>query len=164
MTDDYRENPLAIVARHQRIPPVDLRAIAKDIGLGLFWTNLGSDIAGQIVRDKGQVAGFSIFINSEQHINRQRFTLAHEIAHYILHRDLIESGVVDSTMYRSELSDRYEAQANQMASDILMPVRLVKAYLAKHPSASLEETAKAFQVSSAAMKIRLDGLGRRATA
>jgi Zn-dependent peptidase ImmA (M78 family) len=33
------------------------------------------------------------------HPNRQRFTLAHEIAHYVLHRDLVENGIVDDTMY-----------------------------------------------------------------
>ncbi|HEY0522277.1 MAG TPA: ImmA/IrrE family metallo-endopeptidase, partial [Stellaceae bacterium] len=85
------------------------------------------------------------------------FTLAHEIAHFILHRDLIEDGVSDDTMYRSkELSGYHEVQANRMAADILMPVMLVKraAELQSNP----DLLARVFRVSPAAMKIRLDGL------
>jgi hypothetical protein len=33
---------------------------------------------------------------------------------------VLESGVVDDTMYRSGLSEQYEVQANRMAADILM--------------------------------------------
>lgn len=30
-------------------------------------------------------------VNSKQHVNRQRFTLAHELGHYILHKEKIRS-------------------------------------------------------------------------
>lgn len=153
------EHPLAVVAKYQTTAPVNLNGIARDLNLPVISTSLSYDIAGQIVRDKrtSPRSGFVIYINSDQHENRQRFTLAHEIAHFILHRDLIESGIVDDTMYRSSLSNHYEVQANRMAADILMPIRLVKAMYAKFPL--VDALAGRFQVSSAAMKIRLDGLG-----
>ncbi len=124
------ESPMAVVARYQRNPPVDLDSIARDLGIKVYKRPLGKAIAGQIMRDRisGGPSGFSIWVNSEEHPNRQRFTLAHEIAHFILHRDLIETGIVDDTMYRSSLSNYYEVQANRLAADILMPVRLVKAW------------------------------------
>ena len=98
------------------------RSNRSNLGLLVKKQSLGNEIAGQIVRDSWRNgntgrSGFTIYINSDQHPNRQRFTLAHEIAHYILHRDLIEDGLIDDTMYRSSLSNFYETQANRMAAD-----------------------------------------------
>jgi hypothetical protein len=151
-------SPMAIVARHQIEPPVRLGPIAKDLGLRVKRVPLGKAIAGQIMRDpvNGGLAGFTIWINSEDAMNRQRFTMAHELAHFILHRDLIETGIVDDTMYRSDLGNIYETQANQLAADILMPIRLVKKWRSIIPDP--KELAKKFEVSEQAMKIRLNGL------
>ncbi|MBU0581924.1 MAG: ImmA/IrrE family metallo-endopeptidase [Alphaproteobacteria bacterium] len=150
-------DPFEVIARHQKAPPIPLDAISADLGLRVVQTPLGSDTAGQIVRDGRSHSGYSIYINSTQHPNRQRFTWAHEIAHFALHRDLIESGIVDDTMYRSSLSNFYEVQANKMAADILMPIRLVKRWR-DLMQMDVVQLAKAFQVSTASMQIRLDGL------
>jgi hypothetical protein len=157
---DPTENPLAVVARHQKTPPVVLGPIAKELGIRVSMVSLGSLIAGQIMRDpmRGGTSGFSIMINADDPRTRQRFTLAHEIAHFVLHRDLIESGIVDDTMYRSDLDSVYETQANQLAADILMPIRLIKKYREQHPASDWKELAKVFEVSEQAMKIRLSGM------
>jgi hypothetical protein len=156
---DQPVDPLSIVARYQNSPPVNLDAIARDLGIIVHRVPLGPGISGQLLPDRNDgSSGFSIYINSSEHPNRQRFTLAHELAHFILHRDLIDSGVVDDTMYRSQLSDVYEVQANRMAADILMPLRLVRAYRAKKPNVGA--LADIFRVSSQAMQIRLDVIDR----
>lgn len=154
------ESPLAIVAQYQKEPPIRPSEIARALGIAVYRVPLGPAIAGQLVRNasKGGPSGFAMYVNSDDHINRQRFTAAHEIAHFILHRDLIENGIIDDTMYRSELSDSYEIQANQLASDILMPIRLVKKYRQAHPNSDWKELAKVFWVSPEAMKIRLNKL------
>ncbi|MBI5264611.1 MAG: ImmA/IrrE family metallo-endopeptidase [Bradyrhizobium sp.] len=159
MIDD-RESPMAVVVKHQKKPPVMLGPIAKELGIPVKLVSLGKSIAGQIMRDPlhGGTSGFSIWINSDESRNRQKFTLAHELAHYILHRDLIESGIVDDTMYRSELGSVYETQANQLAADILMPIRLIKKYREQNPASDFSELAKVFEVSEQAMKIRLSGM------
>lgn len=159
---ERQENPLAIVAKYQGTPPIDLDAIARDLGLTIFRINLGDEISGQIIRDprKGGKSGFAIYVNSSHHPNRQRFTLAHEISHFILHRDLIENGVIDDTMYRSqELNSYYESQANRMAADILMPIRLVKTFMPRYPR--VEDLARVFGVSKGAMEIRLKSIGNQ---
>jgi Zn-dependent peptidase ImmA (M78 family) len=153
------ENPMAIVAKHQKEPPILVGPIATELGLRVYRMSLGPTIAGQLVRDriKGGQSGFAVYLNSDDAQTRQKFTLAHEIAHFILHRDLIESGLIDDTLYRSELGSVYETQANQLAADILMPIRLVKKYreiIGDDPKA----LAKKFDVSEQAMKIRLKGL------
>jgi hypothetical protein len=155
-------NPLAVIAKHQEAPPVDPGAIARYLGLVVSFMPLGPEVAGQLMRVPrlGRRPGWHILINSADHPNRQRFTLAHEVAHYVLHRDLIESGVVDDTMYRSALGSGYETQANRLAADILMPVGLVAKWRQRIPDA--KDLARAFQVSPAAMDIRLKGIDRAA--
>ena len=152
----YEENPLNVVARYTGRAPVNLDAIARDLNLPVEYADLGEGIAGHIVRDKAKSAqsGFFIRINSTQHENRRRFTLAHEISHYILHSDLIEAGLVDDIMYRSEISDHYETQANRLAADIIMPFSLVKHMYDN--GRSDEELARMFGVSLAAIRIRLE--------
>nr|AIA15937.1 protein of unknown function (DUF955) [uncultured bacterium] len=147
------------IARFQKAAPVDVFRLADALGLTLFFDDLGSKISAKIQRDpfKGGPAGFVIYVNAAEPHVRQRFSAAHEIAHYVLHRDLIQQGVTDDTMYRStELSSYYETQANQMAADILMPASLVRERAALINSANL--LAMQFQVSKAAMEIRLKGL------
>lgn len=157
---DNDESPLAVVARYQQRPPVDLNAISNELGIRVIITSLGTNIAGQLMRDpvRGGRSGFSIWINSSDHANRQRFTHAHELAHFILHKDLIENGIVDDTMYRSSLSSYYEVQANKMAADILMPIRLVKIWRQRQPNVGT--LAEVFKVSQEAMRIRLESIDR----
>jgi hypothetical protein len=155
--NDYSPSPLAVVAKYQKEPPVMLGPIAKELGLRVYIIPLGP-LAGSLMRDsnKGGSSGFAVYINANDARNRQKFTLAHEIAHFILHRDLINVGINDDTMYRSELGSTYETQANQLAADILMPIRLVKKWRALIPDP--KELAKKFEVSEQAMKIRLSNL------
>src|SRR5205085_480224 len=105
--------------------PVDVTAIASDLGIRVWeMRNLPENISGKIFRDRlnGGDSGFSIGVKASESFRRKRFTVAHEIAHYILHRDKIGDELADDAMYRSGLSTREEAQANQLAADILMPV------------------------------------------
>ena len=62
---------------------------------------------------------------------RRRFTIAHEIAHFLLHRDKIGDQLSDDAMYRSSLSSDDERAANRLAADILMPMGLIQDYMRK---------------------------------
>ncbi|WP_158807794.1 ImmA/IrrE family metallo-endopeptidase [Beijerinckia sp. L45] len=135
---------------------MNLDAIASDLDIPVFYRDLPRDIVGKIARDRQSPSQFSITINSAHHFNRQRFTLAHEIAHFIMHRDLIENGVTDSVMYRSSMSDMFEKQANKKAADILMPAPLVRREWAS--GIEPETIARRFEVSESAMKISLRSL------
>lgn len=152
MPDD--SSPLEIVFRHQNTLPVDVEAIARDLGLSVQYHPLGRTIAGQLIRDarKGGRSGFLVIVNSDDHPNRRRFTLAHEIAHFILHRDLIDTGIIDDTFYRSDMSSYHEVQANRLAADILMPANHVKRLKL---TTDAQAMSKQFGVSQQAMEIRL---------
>ena len=147
----------AVISKYQTLP-IDVESIGRDLGITIFRKDLGESIAGAIMRKPGASrSGFVIYVNSGDYTSRQRFTIAHEIAHFILHRDLIDQGVTDDTMYRSaELSNYLEVQANRLAADILMPIRLLKREYAK--SKDVRALAKLFGVSPSAMEIRVKAL------
>jgi len=140
-------------------PPVDVEKLAAQLGLLVYRSDLSTEIAGKIVRETSLLSdysGFAVHINMHDNPRRQRFTLAHEIAHYVLHRDLIGDGVTDDAMYRSKLGDIYERQANRMAADILMPAPLVRSEYRIQPA--IAPLAQAFNVSMDAMAIRVNEL------
>lgn len=153
---------IEIMQRYQQRAPVDVDAIARELGLSVYHDHsLPDGISGMIRRDRRSPAGFAITINGRHHPNRQRFTLAHEIAHYLLHRSLIENEVVDDALYRSQtLQEPYERQADRLAANLLLPAPLVNA-VASVPGSTMHDLARRFGVSQAAMNWRLDELGIR---
>lgn len=150
------DEKLGIVRRHQQNGlPVKVVPIAKDLGLKVYYaTNFSDEISGLIKQDKTAPNGYGIFVNKNHAPTRRRFTIAHEIAHYVLHEDKIGDGISDDMLYRSNLSNRIEAQANQLAADILMPWSLLSDEL-NPPEASVSSLSKKFEVSESAMSIRL---------
>jgi hypothetical protein len=150
--------PGQIIAKHQAQAPVDVVAIASDLGINVWaMDSLPPSVSGKIFRDplNGGSTGFSIAVNASHSFVRQRFTVAHEIAHFLLHRSKLENGdLVDDAMYRSGLSNKEETAANRMAADILMPFPLIRSLI----SAGIRDPqslAAKLQVSLPAMKIRL---------
>ncbi|QYE33981.1 ImmA/IrrE family metallo-endopeptidase [Polymorphobacter sp. PAMC 29334] len=136
--------------------PVKIGGLAKALGLDVVEANLPLNISGMI---KPRENGFVIKVNRYESKSRQRFTIAHEIAHYLLHRQRIASGVVDSVLYRSNLSSTLETEANKLAADLIMPWSAVRQLIARNPTASKEELslklADEFKVSRLAADIRV---------
>lgn len=145
-----------IIFSAQSALPVKVGVIAASLGLTLKKASLAAGISGEIKRDNGS---FIIRVNRHDVSTRQRFTVAHEIAHYLLHRDLIGDGIVDDILYRSSLSDSMEAEANRLAADIVMPWHLLSEFLRANKVLSVEQRmeklALAADVSITAIKIRL---------
>lgn len=163
MTDlsfSYRIHPaeLAIIEKHRSSTPVKVGALATELGLEVVTAPMPLNISG-LIKPNDDKTGFVIKVNKFESKRRQRFTIAHEIAHFLLHRDRIQGGVVDSTLYRSKLSSRLEAEANRLAADILMPRELIKRHAHEwsgySESARIEKMSEIFDVSKQAMDIRL---------
>ena len=150
------ELPVEIVSRFLNSAPVDLDGMARALGLVVEerWFD-EADTAGMIER-AGRT--YRISLNHMDSPRRKRFTLAHEIAHYILHRDLIGDGITDRGLYRSRLSDTIERQANRYAANLLMPSGLVRAAW-REGDCSVAGMAARFNVSEEAARIRLSELG-----
>lgn len=137
--------------------PVDLGAMAAALGLSVDMdADFPPNISGRITRsfdERGQPR-YRIEVNGTHPDGRKRFTLAHEIAHYLLHRNLIGDGVTDNELYRSGLPDPIEREADGYAAELLMPSKLVR-FAYKAGAIDVASLSAAFNVSYDAMKIRL---------
>lgn len=141
-----------IIRAHQTEPPVRIGALATAFGVKALISALPQRVSGVLERKNSE---WIIRVNRGEAKVRQRFTIAHELAHFLLHRDSIGMSLTDDVYYRSELSDKKEWEANQLAAEILMPWSLIRAQAnmgVKSPS----ELAEKFEVSETAMRIRLN--------
>lgn len=153
----YNLNYLNIIKKNQETIPVKITKIASELGITIYRANMSKNISGAIF---GKNIGFDnekyiIYVNGSHHINRQRFTIAHEIAHFLLHKDRIEDNLTDSAMYRSRLSNVLERQANTLAAEILMPIKELRNYVYEKRIADIKTLASIFEVSKKTMQIRL---------
>jgi Zn-dependent peptidase ImmA (M78 family) len=146
------ETAKAIIKRHQETAPVHVIPLAEELGINVFYVDWPNDTSGMI--RKGDGDSYSIFVNQNHHSHRRRFTMAHECAHFILHREAIGDGIYDDALYRSGLPNKLEYEANRMAADILMPHHLISQALDDGYS-TIEELADLFEVSRSAMSIRM---------
>ena len=98
-----------------------------------------------------------ICVNKNHNIKRQRFTIAHELGHFMLHKDK-NVEFKDSTFFRSNALDSIEYNANEFAARLLMPEEIVRQLISEGIK-NIGELAARFKVSSAAMKYRVLSLG-----
>jgi Zn-dependent peptidase ImmA (M78 family) len=148
--------------------PVPVEQILRNLGAEVERdARLPAGISGQIKR-VGDT--FKVSSSNAEHYFRQRFTLAHELGHLVLHRSLIGEGVDDDTKYRSTDTTFYnsnididhERQANSFAASLLMPEDLLLKEIEGHEAAgrrpSLHDLYVKFQVSASAMTWRIQHL------
>jgi len=95
-----------------------------------------------------------VFLNNQDSLAAQMFTLAHELVHI----GLDVSGV-SNPFETGTTNNLVEAFCNQVAAELLVPAVELKARLAKPGNASLAALAKYFKVSGLVLLIRLRGLG-----
>ncbi len=153
---------IEIIKQHHKDYPVKVIPIANSLGIKVYRAkNWPDDLSGVIkkvpVENDDKESGYAIYVNDDHHENRRRFTIAHEIAHYVLHRDKIGDGITDDAMYRSGLSDAIEQQANSLAAQILMPKKLIDK-AKKDGLSSPNDLAEKFNVSLSSMNIRLNSI------
>jgi Zn-dependent peptidase ImmA (M78 family) len=131
---------------------------------------LDDELSGMIyVRDGVPIIG----VNAIHHPNRQRFTIAHECGHLVMHSAQLSNVVhVDKQFPRlmrdsrsATGTDLMEIQANKFAAALLMPARIFEAEAAGlsidlDDDAPLEELARKFKVSRQAVELRINSLAR----
>ena len=100
-----------------------------------------------------------IGINIKHNKKRQRFTFAHELGHFFMHKD--KDGDVDyrdEVFYRIENTSSIEYAANDFAANLLMPKDRIDAKIEEGTN-DLKELADFFEVSQEAMRYRVVSLG-----
>jgi len=108
---------------------------------------------GRIVNSKE----FSIItINENSNIQRQRFTLAHELGHYVMHRNKRLIYDTEDNFWDWNSYNQLETEANYFAAELLMPEEIFLKYTRKEPFSIeyIKNTAKEFNTSFLATAIR----------
>jgi Zn-dependent peptidase ImmA (M78 family) len=149
-------------------PPVPVERIAKSLGAQLRFSPLDDELSGMIYVKEGIPI---IGVNALHHPNRQRFTIAHECGHLILHKPQISKEVhVDKDfkmLMRDSVSaagvNEIEIEANLFAAELLMPATLLTDAVGNEAfdiddEGAVTELAKNFKVSPSAMRFRLGNL------
>ena len=145
-----------------RVPVED---IIIDLGITLEQANLDLEISGFIkIQDNENL----ICVNRKHYAARKFFTIAHELGHFVLHKNHIkkqsDNKLLDGTMYRRSCKDMddKEKEANQFAAIILMPKTIFRNEYNKCMDKNIEPVAHLatiFDVSEAAIAVRAGFLG-----
>lgn len=143
-------------------PVLDLRQLLEaDVGLRIFAIRLPSRVAGLFVH--GSAYGACIAINADHPFERQRWSLAHEYAHFLGQRSDSEVTILHGYQ-RVPAAERF---ADSFAENFLMPAgglkrRFHEVLQAREHGVTptdLLHLADRFQVSLEAMARRLENLG-----
>lgn len=135
-------------------PPIPLLDIVSSYGIEISYADFsdvphGNEIAGFIDLEKNKIV-----VNEDDSPNRQRFTIAHELGHFIMHQNYIKDGKKYNVLLRMPLKNHNytpeEQEANCFAASLLVPKMLLESYseLPNGISASL------FAVSEDVIKYR----------
>lgn len=141
--------------------PIDVVNVARQLGLKLVDDReFDSDISALLLINGEESI---ICVNKSHHIHRRRFSIAHEIAHFLLHKDDAPYFDKDCEIYfRANTAESpdiiKEIEANQFAAELLMPLSMVRNDLSRTPPPTASELAKKYQVSEQAMTFRLASL------
>ncbi|MDR2341507.1 MAG: ImmA/IrrE family metallo-endopeptidase [Campylobacteraceae bacterium] len=137
------------------IEPLNINYIVKKMfKLDLEETDLGKETSGFLekINDK-----WTIFVNSRESDYRKRFTVVHELAHYIKHRDNCPLKK-DQIFFRDENTNSIEREANEFAANLLMPKEMFEKYIDEGYD-TISSLADKFQLSTSAVRYRAFKLG-----
>lgn len=131
-------------------PPVDVFELAKSNGFSVYRREFSEELSGVLLNHADLKA---IGVNARQAYVRQRFTLAHELGHYMLgHEDSLYVDIDDPTF---DHSDDLEREANEFAAELLMPLHMLKQDARKGFTRDIEGLARRYQVGQQALWLRL---------
>lgn len=157
-------------SRIRRNPPIDVEEAAKNLGITILRNKLEGDVSGYLFISKGHPP--IIGVNSVHGPERQRFTIGHELGHFLIHaRSTEDVSFVDKNFFiinrdarSAQGVDTDEIEANFFAAEVLMPAESLYRDLASVSDPSDTENvytglAKKYNVSKEAIKFRLNFLG-----
>jgi IrrE N-terminal-like domain len=169
----FRDLDAELWQRFSLQPGFDVERLLDDLELGLSWEQIDDgadegDILGQLLPNQGLV------LLNERHYERleardgaqRRFTISHEVGHWILH---VPGGGLGASPFfdgervlcRDGSRESIERQAEMFAAALLIPRDVLANKLPPAPWSgwpSLYRLAERFAVSPTAMQIRLERL------
>lgn len=137
-------------------PPIPVIEIAESNGVDVVFANFGAH--------NQRVAGFcdfksaKLYVNKDDRQERQFFTIAHELGHWILHRNIFlahpEQYPVLPRFQSVEHHSPMEQEANHFAANLLVPAQLLLPVI----RAPVSTLAAIFRVSRTMMEFRVQNV------
>lgn len=167
---DPEESARRILEATNLSVPVDVYAIARMHNIDIRIQELEDAVSGMLViKDTYAI----IVVNERHHSNRQRFTVAHELGHFTLHRNATHVFIdANPVFFRDTISAQgthiQEMEANAFAAELLMPASFLQGQIGTQPlnptldpfdDVTIQQLAAKLQVSIQALTIRLTRLG-----
>lgn len=148
---DKSASRLLLYTKQNHKKPVDIVAVAREMGYDVFMANLKDDIRGMVVYDNEE---HSIYINRDDSAEQKKFAIARGISHILLQKVENQEYFVDyknKTTYNSQ-----EYELDNFAAALLMPKEL--AYKTWQKTKRVRDFAEVMGISQGAAAIRLTGL------
>jgi len=174
---EIEQKALAVLEQcSQTQPAVDVESISRQVGVALHRKQLDDQVSGMLVV---KANAKHIIVNVLHHPNRQRFTVAHELGHLLLHHKKGDKVFLDTSLsvYKragvpgaatysepdSTTTPEQEREANLFAASLLMPREVLIDYIDEQgidldDEFDISKLASVFEVSEQAMYIRLSYL------
>lgn len=144
------------LTRDYSTPPIPVHEIAERSGVNVVFEDFGTH--------SESVSGFCDFANARLYVNkddlpeRQSFTMAHELGHWLLHRDFYRDHPEDYPVLPRfsdpNREDPKEKEANKFAACLLVPDRLLRPVR----GAPVSSLASVFGVSRTMMEFRVKNI------
>ncbi len=137
-----------------KVPPVDLLQILAAHGIGYEEVDdFPGTVDALIIEDGAKVYAA---VNAKQHLHRRRFSLAHELGHYFLHRDGTPDETVTIDNPPSDEIDTAtkgpaEIEADLFAGELLVPLEMLKPHVRK----GIPELSRLFLVSEQVISVAI---------
>lgn len=160
-----------ILMNHNFLTPgFDIEKLLETMDVKLIKKEFDDDISGLFfIKDGIPVITF----NSKESSKRTRFTIAHELGHFVLHsveQKIFLDKKQQNVLFRNSISSSGESlkerEANSFAAALLMPKKLIDERISNAEIYELNELeelinnmAREFNVSTQAMTFRLSNLG-----
>ena len=147
--------------------PIPIVAIMKSLNFQVVAGELKDEISGIIGIDDDVAKNFKsskvIAINNKDNVGHQRFTMAHELAHYLFDFDVSNQIVYYNTYNTFEDENEEERRANYFAANLLMPEKKFKkefdnVVIKNNLYVTVEKLSQIFQVSGEAVRRRISEL------
>lgn len=129
-------------------PPVDVYLLAANNGIEIKVEAFPPEFVN--------VSGFInfesdhpiMYVNANDPPNRRKFTVAHELGHWLLHEKIIRNDSKKTVLFRMALGaskDPIEAEANAFAAELLVPMDMFEK---EEDAKSVKDLADLFEVST----------------
>ena len=147
---------------HVEEPPIVAVNIARKEGLKVR----GADFS-ELLNEYPLVSGFInpkegvLYVNKDETSQRQNFTIAHELGHYVLGHTRNQEEYADVLFrLRGAYKDNHftEKEANAFAANLLMPRKLFQEWIYKYPFINDYQLSGIFGVSLQAVQNRREYL------